>query len=100
LKTVSPTSEEALWHPDVAAGQLPHFVRFADLKEAKIVGNWSILQRLIDEEGFPQGIMLGRNTRGWPLDQVKAWLASRPAAKKIVKTTDKHISKTRKNKAA
>jgi predicted DNA-binding transcriptional regulator AlpA len=81
-------------------GGLPVYVRFADLKDAKITVNWTTLQRLIDEEGFPQGVMLGRNTRGWPLDQVKAWLAERPAAKKIVKVTDKHISKTRKKKAA
>jgi hypothetical protein len=91
-----PPSEQ---QPDDAAG-LPRYVRFRDLKDAGIVGNWSILQRLINKQGFPHGIMLGRNTRGWPLDQVKAWLAKRPAAKKIVKVTDKHISKTRKNKAA
>jgi predicted DNA-binding transcriptional regulator AlpA len=97
-KNMSP-SEEQLWHPDDAAG-LPRFVRFRDLVHAKIVGNWSILARLIAEDGFPQGVMLGRNTRGWPLDQVKAWLASRPAAKKVVRTTGKHVSKTRKKKAA
>jgi hypothetical protein len=29
------------------------------------VRNWPTLLRLIDEEGFPPGAMLGRNTRAW-----------------------------------
>jgi hypothetical protein len=28
--------------------------------------------------------MLGRNTRAWALDEVEAWLAARPTAKKVV----------------
>jgi predicted DNA-binding transcriptional regulator AlpA len=40
--------------------------------------------RLIDEEGFPPGAMLGRNTRAWALDEVEAWLAARPTARKAV----------------
>jgi predicted DNA-binding transcriptional regulator AlpA len=35
--------------------------------------------RLIDEEGFPPGAMLGRNTRAWALDEVEAWLAAQHA---------------------
>jgi hypothetical protein len=94
------SSEEALWHADDNTGGLPHYVRFRDLKAANIVGNWSILQRLIDEESFPPGVMLGRNTRGWALDQVKAWLAARPVGKKVVHTSAKHVSKTRKKSKA
>ena len=95
---MSPTSEERLWHPDDTAPRLPVYVRFVDLKANGIVGNWSILQRLIDEHGFPPGIMIAKNTRAWPLDAVMLWLEARPVAKKIVKTTSKHISKTRKAK--
>jgi len=77
---------------DTAAGRLPHYVRFVDLKNAGIVGNWSILQRLIDEHGFPPGVMLAKNTRAWPLDLVTAWLETRPVAKKIVKTTSETLA--------
>jgi predicted DNA-binding transcriptional regulator AlpA len=93
-------SEERLWHAADDTAGLPHYVRFRDLVEAKIVGNWSMLARLIAEDGFPQGIMLGRNTRGWLLSEVKTWLSTRPAARKIVRTTSRHISKTRKKKTA
>ena len=67
------------------AGQgLRRFVRFADLVAAGIVGNWVTLNRLIDVEGFPPGILLGRNTRAWSLDAVHAWLDSRPTVRKPV----------------
>jgi hypothetical protein len=39
---------------------------------------------MIAGEGFPTSIMLGPNTRAWRLDEVEAWLASRPMARKIV----------------
>jgi predicted pyridoxine 5'-phosphate oxidase superfamily flavin-nucleotide-binding protein len=93
-------SEELSGGPDDAAGRLPVFVRFTDLVDANIVRNWPTLLRLIAENGFPVGVMLGRNTRAWVLAEVEAWLATRPMAKKIVKTTGNHISKTRKKKAA
>jgi hypothetical protein len=64
--------------------RLSTFVRFRDLVDANIVRNWPTLLRLIAEDGFPSGIMLGRNTRAWPLDEVEAWLAERPTAKKVV----------------
>jgi predicted DNA-binding transcriptional regulator AlpA len=63
--------------------RLPTFVRFNDLVEAKIVGSWTQLARLQDEEGFPLGVLLGANTRAWKLDEVQAWLASRPTARKV-----------------
>jgi hypothetical protein len=59
-------------------------VRFRHLVEHGIVANWPSLLRLISEEGFPAGAMLGRNTRAFPLDLVEAWLAARPTARKIV----------------
>ena len=72
--------------PDSRPGdtRLTTFVRFRDLVDANIVRNWPTLLRLIDEDGFPPGVMLGRNTRAWALDEVEAWLAARPTAKKVV----------------
>jgi hypothetical protein len=64
--------------------RLTTFVRFNDLAGAGIVRNWETLRRLIDKDGFPAGVMLGRNTRAWPLDAVETWLAERPTARKAV----------------
>jgi predicted DNA-binding transcriptional regulator AlpA len=69
--------------PDDAAA-LPTYVRFKDLVAAHIVGNWPTLIRLIDEENFPAGVMLGKNTRAWRADEVLAWIGSRPAARKEI----------------
>ena len=63
---------------------LPTFIRYTDLVAAKIVGNWTTLLRLIETEGFPEGIMIGPNTRAWRLDDVEEWLASRPTARKTM----------------
>jgi hypothetical protein len=67
-----------------AQAGLPVFLRYGDLVAANIVRNWPSLLRLIDEEGFPAGAMLSRNVRAWALDEVMAWLATRPTARKIV----------------
>jgi hypothetical protein len=63
--------------------RLPVYIRFADLVASHIVSNWVQLGRLIDHEGFPEGVLLGPNTRAWKLDEVQAWLATRPTARKI-----------------
>ena len=62
---------------------LPIFVRFADLKAAGITDNWPHLLRLIDQCGFPNGILLSRNIRAWDAAAVRQWLASRPTERKI-----------------
>ena len=59
---------------------LPTFLRFKDLKARGIVQSWPQLGRLIRDQGFPLGTMLGVNTRAWTEDEVAAWLASRPQA--------------------
>ena len=56
------------------------FLRFADLKDRDVVRNWTTLLRLIKQEGFPPGIRLGAQTRGWPEAEVEAWLESRRIA--------------------
>jgi predicted DNA-binding transcriptional regulator AlpA len=62
----------------------PVLVRFNDLVAAGIVQNRTTLLRLIDGGNFPPGMLIGRNTRAWRLDELEAWLASRPSARKAV----------------
>jgi hypothetical protein len=52
-------------------------LRYADLKKRNIVQNWPTLIRWIERQGFPAGIKLGPNSRGWYEDEVEAWLESR-----------------------
>jgi hypothetical protein len=56
----------------------PTLLRFRDLKEQKIVANRMTLKNWIEHEGFPPGRMLAANTRVWFLDEIAAWLDSRP----------------------
>ena len=67
-----------------AARRLPRLVRYRDLCEAGIVTNYQTLNRLIDEYGFPAGILISPNIRVWDLDEVQVWLATRPIARKAV----------------
>ena len=60
------------------------FLRFADLKAAGIVASWPMLRRRIERDGFPPGCMLGPNTRAWAQEEIAAWLATRPTARKPV----------------
>jgi len=66
------------------AQRLPVFVRYRDLLAAGIVGSWTQLERLIQEHGFPCGVMLSANIRAWRLDQVESWLDGRPTERKAV----------------
>jgi predicted DNA-binding transcriptional regulator AlpA len=61
---------------------LPVYVRFRDIRAAGIAKNWPTLSRLIDEEGFPRGVMLSPNMRAWLLTEVQDWLATRPVERK------------------
>jgi hypothetical protein len=78
----------------------PVFCRFDDLVAAGIVQNWTTLLRLIDEENFPTGTMIGANTRAWRVDEVEAWLASRPSARKTVPPDAVHPRVRDKRRAA
>mgnify|MGYP001228440056 CR=1 FL=1 len=66
-----------------AGRRLPVYVRYRDLVAAGIAQNWPGMIRLIEQAGLPEGIWLGRNTRAWALDEVEAWLAARPSARKV-----------------
>ena len=67
---------------DDAVTRLPIFVRFRDIKAAGIAHSWTQLMRLIDDEGFPFGMMLSANMRAWRLDKIEAWLDGRPTERK------------------
>jgi hypothetical protein len=69
------------------AGPLPLYVRFKDLLQARIVLNWRHLKLLQDKYDFPYGVLLGPNSRAWTDTEIKAWIKSRPSARKIVPET-------------
>ena len=56
---------------------LPKYLRFKDLQERNIISNWMTLKRRVENDGFPPGDYLGRNTRAWREDEVMAWCESR-----------------------
>lgn len=53
------------------------YYRYPDLVKVGIVNNRTTLSRWIKDHGFPAGVMLGPNTRAWPVDEVDAWLEKR-----------------------
>jgi len=71
LSPIKQTGKEQLVLPS-------KFFRFRDLKEIGLVTNWVTLRRWIEKEGFPPGVLLGPNTRGWPEEQIEAWISGRP----------------------
>ncbi len=64
------------------APQLPRFIRFRDLRNSGIVDNWPQLLKLIEEYGFPPGVLLSANIRAWEIDAVNRWIANRPIERK------------------
>jgi predicted DNA-binding transcriptional regulator AlpA len=69
---------------DATACLLPVFVRFRDIRAAGIATSWTQLNKLIDEDGFPIGVMLSPNIRAWRVNEIEAWLATRPTERKGV----------------
>jgi Prophage CP4-57 regulatory protein (AlpA) len=61
---------------------LERWIRYADLKRAGIVGNWTQLLRLIELQNFPPGTMLSPKVRAWAVSEIEEWLATRPPAGK------------------
>ena len=60
------------------ASVLPEYVRAIQLrKKLGNIGN-STLRRWVREGHFPKPVKLGANCVAWRLDEVNAWLASRP----------------------
>jgi predicted DNA-binding transcriptional regulator AlpA len=84
---------------DDAGARLPVYCRYRDLEEAGIVSSWMMLRRLIERENFPRGLMLGKNSRAWPVREIEAWLAGRPSAPKAV-NVDKQMTTRRRRQEA
>lgn len=78
------TSTQSFSDEDKADSALPVMCRFQDLVGANITKNWPHLLRLIDDEGFPPGVMLSKNIRAWVVADINKWLAARPTARKMV----------------
>jgi predicted DNA-binding transcriptional regulator AlpA len=68
---------------------LPIYLRVPDLIDMGVVRNWTDIVRLIAEQGFPDGILLSPKLRVWTVEEVKAWLDSRP-----VKIERRHLQTT------
>jgi hypothetical protein len=83
---------------DDGAPSLIVVVRYADLVAAGIVSNWTQLLRLIEFEGFPVGFMLAPNTRAWRLDDVNAWITTRPAPRDLMPSLLKPRGRPRKKR--
>jgi predicted DNA-binding transcriptional regulator AlpA len=58
-------------------------IRYPDLVATGIVHSRMTLKRLIDNQGFPPGVLITPNARAWDEGEVMAWVASRPVARKI-----------------
>lgn len=52
------------------------------MKDLKCVGirNWPTLKRRIQQDNFPPGRYVGKNTRVWTEEEVELWWATRPSA--------------------
>jgi predicted DNA-binding transcriptional regulator AlpA len=62
---------------------LPTYLRYKDLVAHNVVRSWAQLLRLIDQQDFPSGVMLSPNVRAWTVQEVDAWLTSRPTKRKV-----------------
>jgi hypothetical protein len=70
--------------------RLPSYCRYKDLRDAGIVNSWEQLRRMMEEQGFPAGLLLSANVRAWEIEKVTHWLDERPTArKKIAPRKDK-----------
>jgi predicted DNA-binding transcriptional regulator AlpA len=70
--------------------RLPRLIRFRDIRAAGIVDSWESLSRLIDDHGFPSGMLLSPNVRAWDVDEISKWLATRPTERKATPAPRKH----------
>lgn len=57
-------------------------IRYPDLVAKGIVNSRMTLKRLIDDQGFPPGILVTPNARAWNEADVDTWLANRPVGRK------------------
>jgi predicted DNA-binding transcriptional regulator AlpA len=100
LKAERLEAERAARRSRLVQSGFPIFCRYDDLVAAGIVANRTTLLRLIDDENFPPGVMIGPNTRAWRFDEVEAWLERRPSARKAVPPGAVHPRVRDKRRAA
>jgi predicted DNA-binding transcriptional regulator AlpA len=63
-------------------------IRYPDLKQKGVVNSRMTLKRLIDDHGFPPGVLVTPNARAWDEAEVDVWIASRPTARKPAAARD------------
>jgi predicted DNA-binding transcriptional regulator AlpA len=57
-------------------------IRYNDLVAKGVVNSRMTLKRLIDDQGFPAGVLITPNARAWDETLVDDWIANRPVARK------------------
>jgi predicted DNA-binding transcriptional regulator AlpA len=57
-------------------------IRYHDLVAKGVVNSRMTLKRLIDDQGFPPGVLITPNARAWDESEVDNWIANRPTARK------------------
>ena len=57
-------------------------IKYADLVAKGVINSRMTLKRLIDNHEFPPGIRVTPNSRAWVEEDVDAWIAGRPSARK------------------
>jgi hypothetical protein len=57
---------------------LEQLLRFKDLKRCGVVNSWPQLRYMQKECGFSAGLLLGANSRAWPVSVIEQWLTNRP----------------------
>jgi predicted DNA-binding transcriptional regulator AlpA len=69
---------------DDAASRLPFLVRYKDLVATGICDSYRQLYNMIDNDGFPPGMLLSPNVRAWNVADIEEWLSTRPTARKVI----------------
>jgi predicted DNA-binding transcriptional regulator AlpA len=57
-------------------------IRYNDLVAKGVINSRMTLKRVIDTQGFPTGRLVTPNSRAWDEEEVDAWVAARPTARK------------------
>jgi predicted DNA-binding transcriptional regulator AlpA len=64
---------------------IDELLRFKDLQRLNIVKSWPQLRYMQRHYGFPEGILLGENTRAWAASKVQQWLEARPSVSPLIR---------------
>jgi|AmaraimetFIIA100_FD_contig_31_10650432_length_375_multi_3_in_0_out_0_1 predicted DNA-binding transcriptional regulator AlpA len=70
--------------PASSETRLPIFVRYKDIADAGICDSYRQLYNMIDNDGFPPGMLLSPNVRAWNVADIEEWLSMRPTARKMI----------------